>query len=76
MKILLAVDGSAHSDAAIEEVLGRPWPAQSEIKVITAFETPLMVGMEPWAVTPTYLTNCRMRFAHPQKPLSMALSRN
>ncbi len=54
MKILLAVDGSAYSDAAIEEVLGRPWPAQSEIKVITAFETPLMVGMEPWAVTPTY----------------------
>jgi nucleotide-binding universal stress UspA family protein len=54
MKILLAVDGSAYSDAAIEEVLGRPWPSQSEIKVITAFETPLMVGIEPWAATPTY----------------------
>lgn len=54
MKILLAVDGSAYSDAAIEEVLGRPWPAQSELKVITAFETPLMVGIEPFAVTPTY----------------------
>ena len=54
MRILLAVDGSADSDAAIEEVLGRPWPAQSEVRVITAFETPLMVGVEPWAVTPTY----------------------
>lgn len=54
MKILLAVDGSAYSDAAIEEVLRRPWPAQSEVKVITAFETPLMVGIEPWAATPTY----------------------
>lgn len=54
MKILLAVDGSAYSDAAIEEVVGRPWPAQSEVKVITAFETPLTVGIEPWAATPTY----------------------
>jgi nucleotide-binding universal stress UspA family protein len=54
MKILLAVDGSTYSDSAIEEVLRRPWPAQSEVKVITAFETPIMVGMEPWAATPTY----------------------
>lgn len=54
MKILLAVDGSTYSDAAIDEVLRRPWPARSEVKVITAFETPIMVGMEPWAATPIY----------------------
>jgi nucleotide-binding universal stress UspA family protein len=54
MKILLAIDGSTYSDAAIEEVLRRPWPARSEVKVITAFETPIMVGMEPWAATPIY----------------------
>jgi nucleotide-binding universal stress UspA family protein len=54
VKILLAVDGSAYSEAAIEEVLRRPWPPQSEVKVITAFETPLMVGIEPWAAMPTY----------------------
>ena len=50
MKILLAVDGSAYSDAAIEEVIKRPWPPKSEVKVITAVETPMMVGMglEPW----------------------------
>ena len=54
MKILLAVDGSACSDAAIEEVLRRSWPAQSEVIVIAAFETPIMAGMEPWAATPTY----------------------
>lgn len=54
MKILVAVDGSAYSDAAIEEVLRRPWPPQSEVKVITAFETPIMVGIEPWAATPSY----------------------
>ena len=54
MKILLAVDGSAYSDGAIEEVLRRPWPAQSEIKVITAAETPTVFGTEPWAVPPDY----------------------
>lgn len=54
MKIVLAVDGSACSDAAIDEVARRPWPPQSEIKVITAAETPTIVGTEPWALPPDY----------------------
>ena len=54
MKILLAVDGSADSDAAIEEVLHRPWPPQSEVKVITAFDSPVTVGIEPWAAPLTH----------------------
>ncbi len=50
MKILLAVDGSPSSDAAIEEVIKRPCPPQSEVKIITAFETPILmgVGLTPW----------------------------
>jgi nucleotide-binding universal stress UspA family protein len=50
MKILLAIDGSQCGDAALEEVLNRPWPPQSEVKIITAVETPIMigVGLEPW----------------------------
>jgi nucleotide-binding universal stress UspA family protein len=54
MKILLAVDGSVYSDAAVEEVVKRPWPPQSEVKVITAAEMPLPVGMGPWAASPEY----------------------
>ena len=54
MKILLAVDGSAYSDAAVEEVVRRPWPPKSEVKVITAVETPIIVGMEPWAASSEY----------------------
>ena len=54
MKILLAVDGSVYSDAAVEELAKRPWPPQSEVKVITAAELPLPIGMEPWAVSPDY----------------------
>jgi len=36
MKILLAIDGSADSDAAVAAVGGRPWPAGSEVRVVTA----------------------------------------
>jgi nucleotide-binding universal stress UspA family protein len=54
MKILLAVDGSVYSDAAVEAVAQRPWPPESEIKVITAAEMPVPVGMEPWAVSANY----------------------
>lgn len=54
MKVLIAVDGSKCSDAAIDEVLHRPWPPKSEIRAITAFEVPVMVGIEPWAATPNY----------------------
>ena len=40
------------SDAAVEEVIKRPWPPQSEVKIITAVEIPMMAGMglEPWPV--------------------------
>ena len=38
MKILLAVDGSDCSDAAAQELAKRPWPPQSEVKVITALD--------------------------------------
>lgn len=54
MKILVAVDGSTYSDAAIEEVARRPWPPRSEVKVITVAETPTLPGMEPWSVTAVY----------------------
>ena len=57
MKILLAVDGSECSDAAAEEIAKRPWPPQSEVKVITAVEIPTPVGMEPWAMSPDYFEN-------------------
>jgi nucleotide-binding universal stress UspA family protein len=35
MKILLAIDGSQSSDAAVAEVSRRPWPAQTEVRLIT-----------------------------------------
>jgi nucleotide-binding universal stress UspA family protein len=54
MKVLLAIDGSKCSDAAIEEVARRPWPKDTELKIITAVEIPIMVAAEPWAASADY----------------------
>lgn len=54
LKILLAVDGSAGSDAAVRAVLARPWPADSTVKIIGAAEPPKPLTPEAWAVSQNY----------------------
>ncbi len=54
MKILLAIDGSPCSEAAVAEVARRPWPAGSEVRVISAIEPPAVPGVEPWMVPSNY----------------------
>ncbi len=38
MKILLAIDTSSASDAALREILARPWPAGASFEVVTVIE--------------------------------------
>lgn len=40
MRILIATDGSPHSEAAIDTVLGRPWPEGTSVRVVTAAPYP------------------------------------
>ena len=54
MKILLAVDGSVYSDAAVEEIAQKPWPAASEVKVISVVEPPLLPIFETWVPPDSY----------------------
>jgi len=54
MKILIAVDGSPFSDTAIAEVASRPWPAGSEVMIVTAFEAPLAAAPDIWALPADY----------------------
>ena len=54
MKILLAVDGSPFSDAALEEVGKRPWPNNSQVMVVTAFQAPFAATPEVWALPADY----------------------
>ena len=54
MKILIGVDGSEYSDAALDEVSERTWPKGSQILVVHAFEMPLAPTPEVWALPPEY----------------------
>ncbi|MBS1791711.1 MAG: universal stress protein [Acidobacteria bacterium] len=42
MKILLAVDGSTYSEAAVNELVVNPWPNGSVVKVISAVRLPFI----------------------------------
>lgn len=54
MRILIGVDGSEYSDAALDEVSKRTWPQGSEILVLHAFQLPLAATPEVWALPPDY----------------------
>ena len=47
MKVLLAVDGSAFSEVATKSVASRPWPPDSEVKIITVIEPLRFYVTEP-----------------------------
>jgi nucleotide-binding universal stress UspA family protein len=55
MRILLAIDGSSFSDAAVNEVATRPWPTQSEVRVISVVEPPLLPTVETWVPPDNYI---------------------
>ncbi len=48
MKILLAVDGSPCSETAVAEVARRPWPEDSQLRVVSVVEPPGALTAEPY----------------------------
>jgi nucleotide-binding universal stress UspA family protein len=54
MKILLAVDGSESSDAAVEEIAGRPWPRGTEVNVVFVLYLPFTPTPETRALPESY----------------------
>ena len=65
MKILLATDGSEHSQAAVDEIAQRPFPAGSQVRIISVVEPPPNqtkkraidegCAIKMWAKWPTYV---------------------
>jgi len=47
MRVLLAVDGSDYSEAAVDEIVRQHFPAKSEIRIISAVEPPSFPGIFP-----------------------------
>ena len=57
MKLLIAIDGSEFSQAALQSVIDRPWNAGTEIKVLHVVEPPaLLIGREMGAYDPEFET--------------------
>lgn len=54
MKVLLAFDGSPHSQAALDAVVTRPWPPGSIIKLLTVIELPFAPTPESWSLPDSY----------------------
>ena len=54
MKILIGIDGSPYSDAALAEVAQRTWPEGSEVRIVHAYEMPLAPITELWVLPPDY----------------------
>jgi nucleotide-binding universal stress UspA family protein len=54
MKILLATDGSPCSVAAIDEVARRPWPVDSQVRVVSIVERPAPLVAEPHLMASGY----------------------
>ncbi len=48
MKILLAIDGSPCSDTAVQEVARRPWPTDTQVRIISVVEPPGALTAEPY----------------------------
>ncbi len=55
MRILLAIDASSFSALAVTEVATRPWPAGSEVRIMSVVEPPLIPTVETWIPPDNYL---------------------
>jgi nucleotide-binding universal stress UspA family protein len=55
MKILIAIDGSDFSQAAMQSVIARPWPPDTQVKVLHVVEPPsLLMGREMGGYDPEF----------------------
>lgn len=47
MKVLLAIDGSPHSHAALVEFATRPWPRETDVQVLTVVHASIPMFLDP-----------------------------
>jgi nucleotide-binding universal stress UspA family protein len=57
MKILLAVDGSECSDAAVEEIANRPWPRGTKVHILSVIHLPFTPSPETYSLPDSYYFN-------------------
>jgi len=76
MKILLATDGSDYSKAAVNSFVERPWPEDSEVKIISAMEIPYAPTTETWVLPDSYYSELeRVAREHAEAAIKDAVER-
>ena len=60
MRILLATDGSEHSEAAVDEIAQRPFPMGSQVRVISVVDPPYYQTTELWRGDVTNLNDMNL----------------
>ena len=75
MKIVLAIDGSACSDAAVDEVVRRCWPADSQVRVISVIEPPAPLTSGPWTYANAYEEQEALERAQAEETLCAAATK-
>lgn len=75
MKILLAVDGSPHSDAAVHEVIGRPCPQGSEVRIVSVAEVSHVLAPVPDGGAELYAEGLRVARDQAREAAAAAVSR-
>ena len=53
MRILLAYDGSIPAEAAVEEILRRPWPSGTKVRLVTVLEP--LAAVDPADIVGVYV---------------------
>jgi nucleotide-binding universal stress UspA family protein len=46
LRLLVGIDGSSHSKAAVEAIAKRRWPAETQVRLLTAVDTVMALGDE------------------------------
>ena len=76
MKILLAIDGSAHSAAALEEVASREWPLGTEVEVLTIVHSTTPLLLDPaFVMAAAYVETTQELWRHAPELLDTAAAR-
>jgi nucleotide-binding universal stress UspA family protein len=76
MRILLAVDGSKFSDAAVDEIANRPWPPGTEVKIVSVVHLPFEPSPEVWALPESYYFKLeKEERGHAESAIAHALAR-
>ena len=75
MKKVLAIDGSACSNASVDEVVRRCWPADSQVRVISVIEPPAPLTSGPWTYANSYEEQEALERAQAEETLCAAATK-